>query len=195
MIGITAFGAYIPRRRLQRKAIACHACCPTLSARKGERAMANWDEDAVTMAYEASRLPAGTDPATDRAHVDGVHFASTTLPHADRQNAGIVAAALGLGEGIASVDLHRARRHVASCRAGCRRAGRLNAPLWWRATGEDARLRLRNSHMAMPPRRSLSAGTVVAKFQGSHMLTLRFRRSLRGEGEELTMAGRALGPR
>ena len=59
---------------------------------KGERAMANWDEDAVTMAYEAARdcLPAG-DPLKERAHVDAVYFASTSMPFSDRQNAGIVA--------------------------------------------------------------------------------------------------------
>src|SRR5229473_5322254 len=114
MIGITAFGAYIPRRRLQRRAIAQANSwfAPNLVGdAKGERAMANWDEDAVTMAYEAGRdcLPA-TDPARDRAYVDGVYFASTTLPYADRQNAGIVAAALGLGEAITSVDVSSSQR-------------------------------------------------------------------------------------
>ena len=53
MIGITAYGAYIPRRRLQRKAVAQANAwfAPDLvGGAKGERAMANWDEDAVTMA-------------------------------------------------------------------------------------------------------------------------------------------------
>ena len=66
-----------------------------MGAAKGERAMANFDEDAVTMAVEAGRdcLPAA-DPVKDRAFVDAVYFASTTMPFSDRQNAGIVAAAL-----------------------------------------------------------------------------------------------------
>jgi 3-hydroxy-3-methylglutaryl CoA synthase len=38
-------------------------------------------------------LPA---PLKDRAHVDAIYFASTTIPFADRLNAGIVAGALGL---------------------------------------------------------------------------------------------------
>src|SRR5665213_4429700 len=104
MIGITAYGAYIPRRRLQRKAVAeaNKWFAPGLvGAAKGERAMANWDEDAVTLAAEAGRdcLPA-SDPIKDRAGVDAIYFASTSLPFADRQNAGIVAAALQLTENL-----------------------------------------------------------------------------------------------
>ena len=114
MVGITAFGAYIPRRRLQRKAIAQANAwfAPNLvGGARGERAMANWDEDAVTMAVEAARdcLPA-SDPAKDRGFVDAIYLASTTLPFADRQNAGIVAAALGLAEGISSFDLASSQR-------------------------------------------------------------------------------------
>ena len=57
MIGITAYGAYIPRRRLQRKAVAeaNRWFAPGLvGGAKGERAMANWDEDAVTLAAGAA---------------------------------------------------------------------------------------------------------------------------------------------
>lgn len=56
--GILAYGCYVPRRRLQRAAI--HAAnkwfAPSLGGlAKGERAIANWDEDAITMAVEAAR--------------------------------------------------------------------------------------------------------------------------------------------
>ena len=94
MTGITSYGAYIPRLRLQRNAIgqANAWFAPGSAKAKGERGMANWDEDAVTMAVEAARdcLPAA-DAIADRAFVDGAYFASTTMPFADRQNAGIVA--------------------------------------------------------------------------------------------------------
>lgn len=110
--GILAFGAYIPRRRLQRAAI--HAAnkwfAPGLGGlAKGERAVANWDEDAVTMAVEAAR-----DCLTgiDRTSVDGLILASTTLPFADRLNAGIVKEALTLG------DITRANDAGGSLRAG-----------------------------------------------------------------------------
>jgi len=56
--GILSYGAYLPRRRLQRKSIfaANSWFAPGLRGlAKGERAMANWDEDTVTMAVEAAR--------------------------------------------------------------------------------------------------------------------------------------------
>jgi len=57
-IGIVSYGCYIPRLRLQRSAIAAANkwFAPGLVAlSKGERSMANWDEDSITMAVEASR--------------------------------------------------------------------------------------------------------------------------------------------
>lgn len=102
--GILAFGAYIPRRRLQRTAI--HAAnrwfAPGLGGlANGERAIANWDEDAITMAVEAAR-----DCLTgiDRGTVQGVALASTTLPFADRLNAGIVKEALTLPDAVRATD-------------------------------------------------------------------------------------------
>ncbi len=113
MTGIVSFGAYIPRLRLQRKSVtAANAWfAPNLAGAKGERAMANWDEDPITMAVEASRdlLPC-TDPMTGRAHVDSITFASTTAPFADRQNAGVIATALSLSENIMSADIGGSQR-------------------------------------------------------------------------------------
>ena len=75
MTSITGYGAYIPRRRLQRKAVAeanAWFAPGLLASAKGERAMANWDEDSITMVVEAGRdcLPA-VDPREGRAHIDG----------------------------------------------------------------------------------------------------------------------------
>ena len=58
MANVLAYGAYVPRLRLQRAAVvqAHQWFAPALRALgKGERAMANWDEDAITMAVEAAR--------------------------------------------------------------------------------------------------------------------------------------------
>lgn len=103
-IGLLAFGAYVPRRRLQRSAI--HAVnawyAPGLrGAAKGEKAIGNWDEDPITMAVEAGR-----DCLTgiDRASVEALRLASTTLPNADRSNAGIVKEALTLGDDLEASD-------------------------------------------------------------------------------------------
>ena len=108
--GILAFGAYIPRRRLPRKAIAeTHAWFnPGLKGQaKGERAFCNWDEDAVTMAVEAAR-----DALTgrDRASISALRFASTTFPFIDRLHSGIVAAALSLDDGVSTIDVAATQR-------------------------------------------------------------------------------------
>ncbi|MDA0225529.1 MAG: 3-hydroxy-3-methylglutaryl CoA synthase, partial [Proteobacteria bacterium] len=66
--GILSFGAYLPRLRLQRKTVAAANAwfAPGLRGLgKGERAMAHWDEDAITMSVEAARdCLAGRDRAT-----------------------------------------------------------------------------------------------------------------------------------
>lgn len=109
--GISAFGAYLPRLRLARAAIAqAHAWAfPNLGAMaKGARAYGSFDEDSITMAVAAARaalrhLPPG------RA-VGELLLASTTLPFLDRQNAGIVAEALGLGGELHAVDAGGSQR-------------------------------------------------------------------------------------
>jgi len=110
--GILSTGAYIPRLRLQRSAVAAahgwfNAALRSLG--KGERAMAAWDEDSVTMAVEAARDCLG---ARDRAQIEALRFASTTFPFLDRLNAGIVSEALSLEENL------RASDSAASMRAG-----------------------------------------------------------------------------
>jgi len=104
MIGITSYGAYIPRLRLDRMAIfqAMGWFAPAIMmVAQGERSMCNWDEDAITMAVAASR-----DCLTgmNKESLDALYLASTTLPFADRQNAGIVSAALNLRDDFITAD-------------------------------------------------------------------------------------------
>ena len=103
--GILAVGAYIPRRRLQRQAI--HPAYGWFARNmrglaKGEKAIANWDEDSVTMAVDAGRDCLnnfeGPQPET-------ISIASTTLPFSDRLNAGIVKEALNLSDSTAALDM------------------------------------------------------------------------------------------
>lgn len=106
MVGIVGYGAYAPYLRLQRAAAAkANAWLnPGLMGKaKGERTMANWDEDAITMAVEAARDCLG--PGDDRGHVQALLLASTTLPFSDRLNAGVVAAALTLEPTIGASDI------------------------------------------------------------------------------------------
>ncbi len=104
MIGITSYGAYIPRLRLNRMSIvqAMGWFAPAImTVAQGERSVCNWDEDALTMAVAASR-----DCLTgmDKKSIDTLYLASTTLPFADRQNAGIVSSAINLGKNIITSD-------------------------------------------------------------------------------------------
>lgn len=116
-VGILAFGAYIPRLRLQRRAIAeanAWFNAALKSQGKGERAMCNWDEDPVTMAVEAARdCLAGRD----RSGVTDLRFASTTFPFLDRLNSGVVAAALSLLDDVSSLDIAATQRGATSALA------------------------------------------------------------------------------
>lgn len=112
MIGITSYGAYIPRLRLDRTAIyqAMGWFAPAVGmVAQGERSMCNHDEDSLTMA-----VAAGRDCLTgqDKGAIDGVYLCSTTLPFADRQNAGILKTALNLRDDMITADF------TSSLRAG-----------------------------------------------------------------------------
>ena len=110
MAGIVSFGGYVPKRRLQRAAVfgavGWHAPAIMMMA-QGERSMCNWDEDTLTMAVAASR---DCLTGADKNAVEGLYLASTSLPFADRQNAGIVAAALNLGDELTTADFTSAQK-------------------------------------------------------------------------------------
>jgi len=113
-VGVLSFGAYIPRLRLQRKAILAANGWFNAGLRglaRGERAMGNWDEDPITMSVEAARdCLAGFD----RADVGSVFLASTTHPFNDRQNAGVAAAALSLRRDLHVLDIGGSLRAATS---------------------------------------------------------------------------------
>jgi 3-hydroxy-3-methylglutaryl CoA synthase len=104
MIGIVSYGAYIPIYRLSRDALAS---VWGKSLGRGEKAVANADEDSITMAVEAS-LDCLTD--IDRQVVDGLYLASTTTPYREKQSASIVRAATDLREEITTVDFANSLR-------------------------------------------------------------------------------------
>lgn len=108
--GILACGAYLPRSRLQRPVVyAANAWfAPGLKGlAKGERAIANWDEDSITMGVEAARDCLG---ARDRAGVARLVLASSSLPFDDRLNAGVVANALMLPSNLRALDFAGSQR-------------------------------------------------------------------------------------
>lgn len=104
MVGIVSYGAYIPIYRLSREAITSIWGEP---AGRGEKAVANADEDSITMAVEAV-LDCLT--GIDRQVVDGLYLASTTTPYREKQSASIVRAATDLREEITTIDFTNSLR-------------------------------------------------------------------------------------
>jgi len=103
--GIVALGGYAPLLRLDRKAAARELAWSGLAMpRSGTRAVADWDEDALTMAVEAARsLCARSAPAALR-------FASTSAYFTDRLQAGMALDALGLPNTVRTSDAANSRR-------------------------------------------------------------------------------------
>src|SRR5437762_7606894 len=98
MSGITSFGAYIPFYRLAHKEIAR---AWGGRAGEGERAVANVDEDSITLAVEAVRdLLAGREGK----EVDGLMFASTTSPYKEKQASSLIATVVDLRHDVRTAD-------------------------------------------------------------------------------------------
>lgn len=98
MVGIVSYGACVPTYRLPRDVIAKEWESPSLG---GERALASFDEDSLTLAVNASIDALG---ALDPKAVAGVFFASTTSPYREKQAAATVAAVLDTGKELRTID-------------------------------------------------------------------------------------------
>jgi len=98
MPGIVSYGAYVPIYRLSHSELA-----RAWGGRggRGEVAVANYDEDSITMAVEAA-IDCLDD--MDRSTVDALYFASTTSPYREKQSASIIAAAVDLGTEVFTMD-------------------------------------------------------------------------------------------
>ncbi len=189
-IGLTGFGGYIPRLRLQRKAVAqanAWIAPNFLGKGKGERSMANWDEDAVTMAVEAARDLLGPDD--DRSQVDALFFGSTTMPFKDRLNAGIISAALTLEETVRAVDVASTQRAGTSALLQALtavKAGEAKHALVVAADHRKARAASAKELDFGDGAAAVSVGTenVIAKYLGGASLTVDFVDHFRGSTEE-----------
>ncbi len=101
-VGIVSFGAYLPRYRLPRETISREWRQPPS---KGERAVASFDEDSFTMAFEAaSNCLEGLHPAAIQKDLRFVSFASTTPPYLEKTAAGLLATALDLNRECRTAD-------------------------------------------------------------------------------------------
>ncbi len=93
MAGITSYGAYIPFFRLGGQTAGWSGLV--------EKAVASFDEDSLTMATAAA---IDCMNGMERSLVDGLYFASTTSPYAEKQGATTIATAADLRRDIINMD-------------------------------------------------------------------------------------------
>lgn len=93
MVGIVAYGAYIPVHRVN---------LAEAGKGRGEKAVANFDEDSVTMGVAAA---VECLRGFDSEQVDGLYFATTNSPYLEKQAASIVATAADLSTKLLTADL------------------------------------------------------------------------------------------
>ncbi|HPI15934.1 MAG TPA: short-chain dehydrogenase, partial [Spirochaetota bacterium] len=190
MVGITSYGGYIPRYRISRMLIVQNMAWyfPVIMAvAGGERSVANWDEDSVSMAVAAAY---DCMTGRDRKELEGLYFASATMPFADRVNAGIVAAALNMREeGVVNADF-----------SACMKAGTTAAISALDAIKSGAR---NNTLVVASDQRRTKMATmlemfygdgaaallfgnkdVIAEFKGSHSVNCDFIDHYKGYGKE-----------
>lgn len=103
-VGLTALGAYVPYYFIDRKVFG-----EAWGARgmKGQKSLANVDEDSITMAVEAAQE---SFRLIDRENIDSVYFASTTAPYAEKSHATLINTALDLKANTYTSDFASSQR-------------------------------------------------------------------------------------
>lgn len=183
--GLIDLGAYMPRLRLSRSAIAAaHKwMAPSLGAgAKGERAFCSFDEDAVTMAVEALR---DAVPADQRARIQSLVLASTTLPYADMSSAAIVAGATDLPARVFTAEQSGSQRAATSALIQVLRAARdetvvvaSDRPQAKPASAQEMQFGAGAAALR------LGRGALIARFLGAGSVALNFPDHVRAEGAD-----------
>lgn len=188
MVGITAYGGYVPRRRLPRSVIVeangwFNSALKGYS--KGERSMCNWDEDALTMAVEASRDCLDQSRPDD---IKAIYLASTTLPFTDRQNSGILGTALNLGQNMMTMDITSSQRAATSGLINALNVAKGMGGSALFATGEHRRSQTANNNELMygdgGAALLLGNDDVVAEYLGAGQIAVDFVDHYRGQNAD-----------
>lgn len=117
MYGIKSYGTYVPFYRLKKATIAA---AYGGAGKKGEKAVAYYDEDSLTMAVAAAMEAAG---AADMAQLEAVSFATTTSPYKEKLCATQIAACLSAGEQIRTADFAGSLRSCAEAMLSAKDSG------------------------------------------------------------------------
>lgn len=107
LIGISAFGLYLPAYRLTRETIAQATGEKSMG---GERTVANYDEDALTMGVETSLECVGNYKRTwgsglNGSNLRGLIFASSSSPFREKQASSIISSVLEVEQSALVTDL------------------------------------------------------------------------------------------
>ena len=170
MAGIVSFGGYVPILRMDRKVIAS---AWGRGAIGGERSIANSDEDSITMALEAAL---NCLHGKNREDVDGLFFASTTPPYAEKMNSALIATAADLRSDILTSDYANSLRSAtAALRSALDavKSGSLNNVV---VTAADSRLAYPKSDQEQlfgdgAGAAMVGTGNVAATYEGAYAVT------------------------
>jgi len=102
MKGIVSYGSYLPLNRINRDTVSkAMGWLHQATYMKGEKCVANFDEDSVTMAVAAAM---NCLEGYERNNVGGLYFATTTSPFKERGCADVIRTALDLTSHIKTAD-------------------------------------------------------------------------------------------
>lgn len=97
-VGIVGYGFHLPYYRMKRETIGT---AWERRGLKGERCVANTDEDSVTLAVEAAR---NSIRMARRDGIEALYFASVTAPYAEKSHSTLIATACDLRSDILTAD-------------------------------------------------------------------------------------------
>jgi 3-hydroxy-3-methylglutaryl CoA synthase len=148
--------------------------------------MTNWDEDSLTMAVAAARDCLG--PAEDRSHIRNLWLASSTLPFAERLNAGVVCEALTLQSEVHAIDLGGTPRAALAAMAQALGQVRVDAGAALVLAADNRKTRAASSQELAygDGAAAICIGTegVIAEHLGNAAITVDFVDHFRSAGEE-----------
>jgi len=187
-VGITSYGAYIPFHRMSRDVFYQAWGGAKMP---GERAVCNFDEDSLTMAWEAA---ADCLRGIDANKVDGLFFATTTASYLERLQASILAVTLDLREDIRTMDVSDTLRAGTTAFAAASDAVKAKSAKNVLVAASDHRMAAPAGDFEMALGDGAAAvlvgdKNVLATIEGSYHISDEFSGVWRAEGEQFIRAG------